>query len=280
MGIGNLESVLRAYAHAPDDVPIGDLVRERKLSYPEVFFDSGLDSHRKAYELLSGFGDESVAVPVEGARLRSRSCTSTATTAIGSPRPRGWRPTRRPWRRSSTPRTRPRSSTRPTTSPSALDDGDLVPLPEPAGLGWEPDKDIGELAGELDQSPELYRALRPEALATLTYLAGLVREQSGAADAAAGDQRGARPHLPGPAGAVATSRRPPSTRCTPRAGPSTSAATTSRRSRRAASSTSSTTCARSACSTTRSSPARSTSRSRTWGPSCSASNGSHWVATV
>ena len=48
-------------------------------------------------------------------------------------------------------------------------------------LGWEPDPDIGELAGELDQSPELYRALRPEALATLTYLAGLVREQSGAA---------------------------------------------------------------------------------------------------
>ena len=48
-------------------------------------------------------------------------------------------------------------------------------------LGWEPDQDIGELAGQLDQSPELYRALRPEALATLTYLAGLVREQSGAA---------------------------------------------------------------------------------------------------
>ena len=48
-------------------------------------------------------------------------------------------------------------------------------------LGWEPDPDIGELAAELDQSPELYRALRPEALATLTYLAGLVRNISGAA---------------------------------------------------------------------------------------------------
>ena len=84
----------------------------------------------------------------------------------------------------------------------ALDDGDLVPLPDEPALGWEPDQDIGELAGELDQSPELYRALRPEALATLTYLAGLVREQSGAATPAAGDERRPRPHLPGPARAV------------------------------------------------------------------------------
>ncbi len=64
---------------------------------------------------------------------------------------------------------------------NALDDGDLVPLPDEPALGWEPNKDIGELADQVDQSPELYRALRPEALATLTYLAGLVREQSGAA---------------------------------------------------------------------------------------------------
>ena len=59
MGIGNLESVLRAYAHAPDDTPIGELVSSDHLSYPEVFFSAGPDSHRKAYELLSGFGDES-----------------------------------------------------------------------------------------------------------------------------------------------------------------------------------------------------------------------------
>ena len=56
-----------------------------------------------------------------------------------------------------------------------------MPLPDDPVLGWEPDPDIGELAAELDQSPELYRALRPEALATLTYLAGLVRNISDAA---------------------------------------------------------------------------------------------------
>jgi hypothetical protein len=63
----------------------------------------------------------------------------------------------------------------------ATDDGDLLPLPNQPALGWEPDPDIGELAAEVDQSPELYRALRPEALATLTYMSGLVRNLSGAA---------------------------------------------------------------------------------------------------
>jgi hypothetical protein len=38
---------------------------------------------------------------------------------------------------------------------------------------------MGELAPEVDQPIGLYRALRPEALATLSYLAGLVREVSG-----------------------------------------------------------------------------------------------------
>ncbi len=59
MGIGNLESVLRAYAGDDSDQPIGDLVKSADLSYPRVFFDSAPDTHRKAYELLAGFGDES-----------------------------------------------------------------------------------------------------------------------------------------------------------------------------------------------------------------------------
>ncbi len=57
----------------------------------------------------------------------------------------------------------------------AVDDGELVPLPDDPVLGWEPDPDIGQFAAELDQSPELYRALKPAALATLTYMGGVVR---------------------------------------------------------------------------------------------------------
>jgi hypothetical protein len=60
----------------------------------------------------------------------------------------------------------------------AVEDGELAPLPFDPGLGWIPDKDLGEAADELGEDPELYRALRPEALATLSYLAGLVLYES------------------------------------------------------------------------------------------------------
>jgi hypothetical protein len=39
---------------------------------------------------------------------------------------------------------------------------------------------VGELAPKLDQRRSLYRALRPEALATLAYMAARVRDLSGA----------------------------------------------------------------------------------------------------
>lgn len=180
MGIGNLESVLRAYAHASDDAPIGELVSSHHLSYPEVFFSAGPDAHRKAYELLSGFGDESSQYlwkvlaseqMLHTYRDNPDQLAETATLATN--------------KSSMEEVFHPENETEVFETPDdisdALDDGDLVPLPDEPVLGWEPNKDIGELAGRLDQSPSLYRALRPEALATLTYLAGLVREQSGAA---------------------------------------------------------------------------------------------------
>ena len=181
MGIGNLESVLRAYAHAPDDVPIGDLVSGDHLSYPEVFFNSGPDSHRKAYELLSGFGDESSQYLWKILASRSRSSTCTATTASASQETATLATNKASMEEVFHPENETEVFQTPDDISNALDDGDLVPLPDEPALGWEPNKDIGELADQLDQSPELYRALRPEALATLTYLAGLVREQSGAA---------------------------------------------------------------------------------------------------
>ena len=59
MGIGNLESVLRAYADPGGEQPIGELVADQGLSYARVYFDSSPYAHRDAYELLTGFGDES-----------------------------------------------------------------------------------------------------------------------------------------------------------------------------------------------------------------------------
>ena len=51
---------------------------------------------------------------------------------------------------------------------------------------------------ELGADPELYRVLRPEALAALIYLAGKVKAISGEREAADGHERDPRPGVPGP----------------------------------------------------------------------------------
>ena len=201
MGIGNLESVLRAYAHAPADTPIGDLVSSDHLSYAEVFFNSGPDSHRKAYELLSGFGDESSQYLwkilaskqiLHMYRDDPERLQETATLATN--------------KASMEEVFHPENETDVFQTPddisNALDDGDLVPLPDEPALGWEPNKDIGELADQVDQSPDALSRPAPGGPgdAHLPGRAGPRAERR--RDPAAGRQRGARPHLPGPPRAV------------------------------------------------------------------------------
>jgi hypothetical protein len=59
MGIGNLETALRAYAGADSDEPIASLVAERELSYSRLYFDSTPLLHARAYAKLAGLGDDS-----------------------------------------------------------------------------------------------------------------------------------------------------------------------------------------------------------------------------
>ena len=152
MGIGNLETVIRAYARADQATPIGDVVAARKLSYAQLYFDSGLAEHSRAWDLLAGFGDESSAYEwkvLASERIMSR-YRNDPEAARGDGRPRrqqgddgGGLP----------PRVRDRglrSSGR--HRQAALRDGDLVPLPDDPALGWRPDSDVGELAAQLDQS--------------------------------------------------------------------------------------------------------------------------------
>ena len=152
MGIGNLESVLRAYARVGDEVAIGDLVRERELSYPEVFFGSGPDAHDDAYRLLSGFGDESadylwkVLASKQIMRLYREDPDRLAGMAELATNKATLEEVFHP--ENETP-----VFDSPDEIADAVDDGELVPLPDQPVLGWEPDPDIGELAGELDQSP-------------------------------------------------------------------------------------------------------------------------------
>ncbi len=167
MGIGNLESVIEAFG-------------ERPGSYAELYFDSGLDRHREAYEMLSGFGDESAdylwkVLASKGIldRYRDDPDALAATAELAT--------NKATMEEVFHPENETPVFEDPGAISEALDEGDLLPLPDEPVLGWEPDPDIGELAGELGQPPELYRALRPEALAALTYLAGLVRNAGGAA---------------------------------------------------------------------------------------------------
>lgn len=180
MGIGNLEGVLRDYAGADDSMPIGDLVAAERLTYPRIYFDSGPNSHRSTWEMLTGFGDES-------ADYLWKVRASQRIMSLYRSDPDRLADTAELATNKATLEEvfHPESETEVFDDPGAIDDatesGELLPLPDDPGLGWEPDPDIGELADELDQSPTLYRALRPEALATLTYMAGLVRQISGAA---------------------------------------------------------------------------------------------------
>jgi hypothetical protein len=63
---------------------------------------------------------------------------------------------------------------------AAYRDGKLVSLPrQPAKLGFRPARQLGQHARRLDARRRLYLGLRSEALATLAYMAGQVREITG-----------------------------------------------------------------------------------------------------
>jgi hypothetical protein len=170
MGIGNLESVLSAYG--------GDDTSE--LTYTQVFFDSSPESHSEAYELLAGFGDESSLYlwKVLGSKQILKEWRDDADALAAAAELATNKATLEEV-------FHPPNETvifeEPDDIADAIDEGELVPLPDDPVLGWEPDPDIGQFAAELDQSPELYRALKPGALATLTYIGGVVRNLSGSA---------------------------------------------------------------------------------------------------
>jgi len=179
MGIGNLENVIRAYAGAEGSEPVSGLVAADGISYAQLYFDSGPDRHRDTYERLASFGDESsdylwkvraseeimqrYRSDPEGLEETSDLATAKATLEEVFH-----------------PEDQTEVFEEPDDVEAALRDGDLVPLPDSPGLGWIVDPQMGELASELDREPELYRALRPEALATLSYMATTVRQLSGA----------------------------------------------------------------------------------------------------
>ncbi len=169
MGIGNLQNVLAEYDGG------------RAVPYVQLYFDTAPDHHGAAYQLLSGFGDDSSLYywRILGAEqimrlyrsdpsaLRQLSALQTATDSNALV-------------------LHPPAQTPVFANPDALDDAyanrTILLLPSnPKALGLSYDPDMGSLAHRLGVSPALYRGLRAPALDLLIELAARVRALSGGA---------------------------------------------------------------------------------------------------
>jgi hypothetical protein len=167
MGVGNLQSVLRAYGAAPAGT-----------SYAQLYFGSTPLRHASAYAKLAALGDDSATYfwrilaarqimrlyrqdPAELTRLQALQAHKSNAEEV----------------------LHPRAATHVYTTPdeiaTARANGELRPLPANAqDLNLRVDPGMGGLAKKLHRRPALYRALRPDALAVLIYLAAGVHEIS------------------------------------------------------------------------------------------------------
>ena len=178
MGIGNLEAVLRDHADARGG-PIRDTVAEEDLSWARVYFDSSPIRHAPAWRRLSRLGDDSetyywrVLAAKEIMRLFSDDRRELERLADLHGRKASAEEVLHP------PDTTERFR-EPTDVERAWKKRLLQPLPdEPERLHFRIDPGMGELAPRVVEEPELYRGLRPEALALLLYLADRVHALSG-----------------------------------------------------------------------------------------------------
>jgi hypothetical protein len=181
MGIGNLTSVLRAYASEDPELDVPDLVERHDLSWVRVFFDTTPTHNAVAHRLLARLGDDSptyywrvlaaqeiMRLYRDGpARLQDLDLLHVA-------------------KRSAEEVLHPPSQTERFADEIDLEQAwesrALQPLPnEPGRLWFSVDPTMGELAPQLRRPRELYRGLRVEALALLVYVAARVHELSGAA---------------------------------------------------------------------------------------------------
>jgi hypothetical protein len=180
MGVGNLSNVIYAFTGAPAGEYVPDLVAEQELTWARLFFDTSPESHSLAHDLLSELGDDSptyywrVLAAREIMRLyredRDRLQELDLLHRSKSSHEEVLHPS------AETERFADADALR-----EAWDAGELHELPDdPERLGFRIDASMGELARQLGQQPALYRGLREEALALLVYMAGRVKDSSGA----------------------------------------------------------------------------------------------------
>jgi len=167
MGIGNLGDVLSRYDGG------------QPVPYVQLYFDTAPDHHRAAYELLSGFGDDSWTyywrVLAAGQIMRLYRSDPAALRRLASLETAAG---------SSALALHPPDRTQTFGDPGALDSAyatrTILPLPSNAkALGLAYDPAMGSLAHRLGVTPALYRGLRAPALDLLVELAARVRTLSG-----------------------------------------------------------------------------------------------------
>ena len=180
MGIGNLGDVIARFTGEPESEQLG-VIDERDLSYAEIYFASSPTAAEPAYELLTSFGDDSSTYlwrvlaarrimelwrgeRAELERLASLHANKATAEEVFHPE-------------EETPAFADAGEIS-----EALDSGELVQIPDDPALGFEVGNQLGELAEELGEERSLYASLRPEALATLVYMAGMVEAVTGKPD--------------------------------------------------------------------------------------------------
>ncbi len=167
MGIGNLQQVIDRYDGG------------RAVPYSQLFFDTALDHHVAAYELLHSFSDDSrlyywrVLGAAQIMRLyRTSPAALVQLSGLETTSPAG------------ADALHPPGATQSFASPEELRRAyatrQVLPLPSnPGALGLAYDPTMGSLARRFGQPVALYRGLRAPALDLLIELAARVRTLSG-----------------------------------------------------------------------------------------------------
>lgn len=177
MGIGNLESVLRAYAERTKG-PIKAVVDQDDLDYARIYFDSSPARQREAWKLLASLGDDSQTyywrVLAAGEIMRLFREKPAQLDRLAKLHGRG---------PSAELVLHPPEVARRFAEPSDLEGArrarSLRPLRNRPSLPYEIGPRLGGLAAALSADPSLYRMLRPRARSMLEYLTARVRDMSG-----------------------------------------------------------------------------------------------------
>lgn len=177
MGIGNLESVLRAYSGRETE-PIEKVVDDEELDFARVYFDSSPVRNQAAWERLASFGDDSqtyywrVLAAREIMRLSREDRVQLERLAELHGRGPSAELVFHP------PDVRPRFAT-PDDLEAAVARGVLRPLPrDSARQRFLVDPRLDRVTARLGGNPAAYRALRPRATRVLRYVAEQVYELS------------------------------------------------------------------------------------------------------